>query len=120
MICSSAGTIDSPPSSPKRLVPVYLTSRKRSKLSASISFLRIAFLPCGVKRISCRPLDAVLDPVPLLGIGDVHVLDADMLAVGALQDAEHLTQRAEFEAERAAEIDRPVVVRLGEAVGLAA
>jgi hypothetical protein len=52
MICSSAGTVDSPPSSPKRLVPVYLKSRKRSKVSASISFLRIAFLPFGVKLIS--------------------------------------------------------------------
>ena len=45
MICSSAGISDSPPSRPKRLVPVNFTSRNFSKPSASISLLRIAFLP---------------------------------------------------------------------------
>src|SRR6478672_11616454 len=55
------------------------------------------------------PLEAVLDPLPLLGIGDMHVLRADMLAVDALQDVEDLAKGAELEAERAAEIDRPVV-----------
>ena len=63
------------------------------------------------------PLEPVLDPLPLLGIGDMHVLRADMLAVDALQNVEDLAKRAELEAERAAEIDRPVVIRLGEAVG---
>ena len=62
-------------------------------------------------------LDALLDPGPLLGIRDMHVFGADMLAVGALQNVEHLAERAEFEAERAAEEDRTVVVGLGEAVG---
>ena len=67
--------------------------------------------------VGVRPLEPVLDPLPLLGIGDMHVLRADMLAVDALQNIEDLAKRAELEAERAAEIDRPVVVRLGEAVG---
>ena len=39
-------------------------------------------------------------------------------AIGALQDAEHLANGAELEPERAAEIDRAVVVSFGEAVGL--
>ena len=63
-------------------------------------------------------LHAVLDPGALLGIGNVHELGADMPAIGALQDAQHLAERAVFEAERAADIDRPVEVGLGEAVGL--
>ena len=77
-------------------------------------------MPCGVKRMSVSVLDPVLDPLPLLGIGDMHVLGADMLAVDALQNIEDLPERAELETKRAAEIDRPVVIRLGEAVGLAA
>ncbi len=62
--------------------------------------------------------DTILDPGALLGVGDMHVLDADMAAIGALQDVEHLAQRAEFEAERAADIDGAVVIGFGEAVGL--
>jgi hypothetical protein len=52
MICSSAGIIDSPPSRPKRLVPVNFRSQKFSKPSASTSLLRIARLPSRVKLIS--------------------------------------------------------------------
>ena len=52
MICSSAGIIDSAPSSPKRLVPVNFTSQNFSKPSASTSLLRIARLPSRVKVIS--------------------------------------------------------------------
>ena len=52
MICSSAGTMASAPSRPKRLVPVYFTSANFSKYSASISLLRIAFLPSLVKTMS--------------------------------------------------------------------
>ncbi|MNT68233.1 hypothetical protein D3C72_2064460 [compost metagenome] len=39
---------DSPPSRPKRLVPLYLTSMNCSKPSASISLERMAFLPFAV------------------------------------------------------------------------
>ena len=118
MTCSSAGTIDSPPSSPKRLVPVYLMSRKRSKISASISFLRIAFLPLAVNdttrgssmrswiQARCSGSEMCMYSTPIWP------------AIGALQDAEHLAKRAELEPERAAEIDRAVVVGFGEAVGL--
>src|SRR4029078_74197 len=51
-------------------------------------------------------------------IGDMHVFGADMAGIDALEYVEHLSQRAEFETERAAEIDRPVVVGPGETVGL--
>src|SRR5476649_2090358 len=52
IICSSAGISDSPPSSPKRLVPVNLRSQNFSKPSASISFIRMARRPSRVKLIS--------------------------------------------------------------------
>ena len=52
MICSIAGISDSPPSMPKRLVPMYLTPRNFSKPSDSISLLRMALRPSLVKLIS--------------------------------------------------------------------
>src|SRR5471030_3295367 len=45
----SAGMVASPPSRPKRLVPTKRLAENFSKPSASISLLRIAFLPSGVK-----------------------------------------------------------------------
>src|SRR5262245_45230561 len=62
------------------------------------------------------PLHAILNPCPLLGVGDVHVLGADMAAVGLLENVEDLPQRREFETKDAADIDWTVVVLLGEAV----
>src|SRR5262245_38097420 len=64
-----------------------------------------------------RPFDTRLDPTLLLGIGDVHELDPERLAVGAAKDGENFPQRAEFEAEHAIEKDLAVVVRFREAVG---
>ena len=43
-----------------------------------------------------RPLDALLDPALLLRVGDVHVLDAERLAVGAAKDGDDLVQRSEL------------------------
>ena len=118
MICSSAGMIDSPPSSPKRLVPVNFRSQKFSKPSASISLLRIARRPSRVKLISLSwPFDALLDPGFLRRVGDVHELDAERLAVGAPQDRENLAQGRELEAEHLVEEDRAVHVGFAEAVG---
>ena len=118
MICSSAGTTDSPPSRPKRLVPVYLTSMKRSKPSASMSLLRIAFLPIVVKSMPLsRTLDALLDPRLLLRIGDVHELDAERRAVGAPEDLQHLGDGGEFQPEHVIEEDAAAEIGLGETVG---
>mmetsp|Transcript_28912 Transcript_28912/g.55173 ORF Transcript_28912/g.55173 Transcript_28912/m.55173 type:complete len:228 (+) Transcript_28912:1594-2277(+) len=50
--CSMAGMRLSPPSRPKRLVPMYFTCRNFSKPSASTSLLRIALRPSRVKVIS--------------------------------------------------------------------
>src|SRR5262249_54033366 len=43
--------------------------------------------------------NAFLNPALLLGIGDVHELDAERLAVGPLENGHDLPQRAEFEPE---------------------
>ena len=47
--------------------------------------------------------DALLDPAFLRGIGDVHELDAQRLAIGAAQDGDDLAHGSEFEAEHLVE-----------------
>src|SRR5262245_31193129 len=75
-------------------------------------------LPFGRERdLLVRPFAALLDPAFLRGIGDVHELDAERLAIGAAKDRENLAQGAEFEAEHAVEKDPAVGVRFAEAVG---
>ena len=118
MICSSAGISDSPPSRPKRLVPVYLTSRNFSKPSASTSLLRMARLPShGEADFLVAAFDALLDPAFLRGIGDVHELDAQRLAIGAAQDGDDLAHGREFEPEHLVEENPAVEIGFGEAVG---
>ena len=109
MICSSAGMVASPPSRPKRLVPTKRLAANFSKPSASISLLRIAFLPSGVKLIVLvRPFDAALQPVLLLGIVDVHELIADAAAIGARSLSSIWRGVARLKAQHAVDEDRHV------------
>ena len=63
-------------------------------------------------------LDALLDPRLLVGIGDVHVFDADLAAVGLAQAVPDLAQGGRFtQAQRAEDQDRAVPVAIAEAVG---
>ncbi len=79
-------------------------------------------------RLHVRLLDALLDPAALLGVLDVHVLDADGAAVGVAQDAEDVAQLHEpaaLAAERAGgelavEVPQRQAVRLDLEVGVAA
>ena len=64
-----------------------------------------------------RPLDAFLDPALLGGVGDVQELDAERLAIGPLQDLQHLGDGREIEPEHVVDEDLAAVVGLGEAVG---
>src|SRR5262249_56184843 len=48
------------------------------------------------RNLLVRPLDTRLDPTFLCGIGDVHELDSERLAIGAAKDREDFAQRAEF------------------------
>src|SRR5438270_13515649 len=52
-----------------------------------------------------RTLDALLDPGFLRGVTDVHELDAERLAVGALVDRYDLPQALVFHAEQMVEED---------------
>ena len=65
-----------------------------------------------------RALDAALDPGLLVGVLDVHELDADRAAIGV---AQHLRRSARTvavsQAQHVVDEDRPVHVGLGEAVG---
>ena len=59
-----------------------------------------------------------LHPGLPLRVLDVHELDAHTRAIGLLEDRQHLAQRGALEPEHAVDIDRPVVVHLGEAIAL--
>ena len=98
-------------------MPVNFTSQNFSKPSASTSFLQDgapAFL--GEADLLVGAFDALLDPGLLRAVGDVHELDAERLAIGALADRDDLAQGAEFEAEHVVEEDRAVEIGIGEAV----
>ena len=64
-----------------------------------------------------RALDPALDPGFLLGVLDVHELDADRAAIGLPQDLHDLPQRRGFAAQHVVDEDRLVHVGVGEAVG---
>ncbi len=53
-------------------------------------------------------LHALLQEAALLDVGDVHIFEAEMAAVIALQDRDDLADSRPFQPERAAEIDRAV------------
>ena len=80
------------------------------------------------RRLRVRPLHPLLDPLALLGIHDVHVLDAGRAAVGVAQDAEDVAQLHEAPAlaaeraggELAVEVPQRQAVRLHLEVGVAA
>ena len=61
--------------------------------------------------------DVLLDPALLLGILDVHVLDAQGAAVGVAQDVEDLVEGGHVAAGQAVGHERPGQVPDGEPVG---
>ncbi len=63
------------------------------------------------------PFDARLNPPLLRAVGNVQELDAERLAIGALQDGDNLAQRAEFKAEHLVQEDPAIEVRIREPVG---
>ena len=71
----------------------------------------------GERDLLVRPFDALLDPGLLRGVADVHELDAERLAVGAVADRGDLAQIGVFEAEHVIEEDLAVEIGFAEAVG---
>ncbi len=65
-----------------------------------------------------RTLDALLDPGFFFRIGNVHELDTERRAIGALEDVEHLGDGGIFEPEHVIDEDLAVVIGFGEAIGL--
>ena len=113
---SSSGMTVSPPSSENRFCPTYLVCRNVSNASAALSLDRMYFCSSGV-RLLVRHLDPLLQPGTLLGLGDVHVLDADRAAVRVAQHAEHVAQLHPLLAGEPADGELAVEVPQGEAVG---
>ncbi len=65
-----------------------------------------------------RALHAGLNPGLLLGVLDVHELDADPRAVGLAQDLEDLPERRLLQAEDVVEEELALQIGVGKAVGL--
>ncbi|MPL74173.1 hypothetical protein SDC9_19983 [bioreactor metagenome] len=63
-------------------------------------------------------LDPLLQPAGFLGVRDVHVLQREGAAIGALQHVDDLPHRGDLQAEHVVDEDRAVHVGIGEAVGL--
>lgn len=82
---------DSPPSREKRFWPTNLVCRNVSNASAALSLAQDPRLLLA-GRLGVADLDLGLDPLALLGVLDVHVLDADAAAVLVAQDAEDLAE----------------------------
>src|SRR5664280_3565793 len=61
--------------------------------------------------------DALLDPAFLRGIGDVHELHAQRLAIGAAQDGDDLAHGRKFESEPLVEENPAVEIDFLEAIG---
>src|SRR5712671_4646799 len=63
------------------------------------------------------PFDALLNPALLSAVRNVQELDAQGLAIGALQNAGDLAQRAEFKAENFIEKDSPIEIGVRKPIG---
>ena len=112
------GMVLSPPSSPKRLVETYFFAQKASKPSASVRCSRISRLAALSKAV--RPGGAfhpALDPGLLVGVLDMHELDADRAAIAGAADRHDLADGGGIQPQHAVDEDRPVPVGFGEAVG---
>ena len=112
MICSSAGIAASAPSSPKRLVPRKRTPAEFLEAFRFDQLVQDRALAFGREGdFLVRPFDAPLQPILLLGIGDVHELIADAPAIGALQQIDHLARRGGGKAQHA--VDEDGLVQFG-------
>ena len=103
----------SAPSRLKRFCPRYFVCRKRSNASAALSRSRMRRFSSGVAG-GCGALDPLLDPLLLVGLLDVHVLDADRARVRVAQHAEDVAQRhrRRSEAPGAEAADRELAVEV--------
>src|SRR5262249_15081920 len=71
----------------------------------------------GERDLLVRAFDALLNPALLCAVGNVQELDAQRLAIGAPQNGDDLTDRAEFEPEHLVEENRPVEIGFAKPIG---
>ena len=83
---------DSAPSRPKRFWPDVLGGEELLERLGGVEPLEDVALVVGGE-LGRDALDLLLDPALLLGILDVHVLDADRAAVGVAQHVEDVAER---------------------------
>ena len=62
-------------------------------------------------------LDPLFEPSGLLGVGNMHVLQREGAAIGALHDLEDLAHRGHLQAQHIVDEDRAIHIGIGEAVG---
>ena len=118
MICSSAGISDS------RAVEAEALGAGVFEVEELLEAFRLdelvedrALALAGEGDLLVRPFDALLDPGLLGRVGDVHELDAERLAIGALAGCATISRMVrELQAEHVVDEDRAVAVGLGEAV----
>ena len=91
-IASRIGIADSAPSRPKRFCADVLRGEELLERLGRVQPLEdVALLV--VAELGPHALDLRLDPALLVGVLDVHVLDADRAAVGVAQHAEDVAER---------------------------
>ena len=86
------GIRPSPPSMPKRFCPIHLVPRNFSKASAACEAIAHVAQVLDVELLLALALDLLLDPVLLVEVLDVHVLDADGPAVRIAQHPQDLAE----------------------------
>src|SRR5262252_1616340 len=70
----------------------------------------------GERNLLVGPLDALLDPAFLRGVGNVKEFDAEGLTIGPAQNGDDLADGAEFESEHMVEKNPTIEIGLAEAV----
>ena len=109
-MASRIGMSDSAPSSPKRFWPRYFVPEELLERLGGVEPVQdVALVLDG--QLGGSALDLLLDPALLLGLLDVHVLDADRAAVRVAQDVQQVAER---QAARAADRGVDADVAAGE------
>ncbi len=78
----------------------------------------LALFACVQGGVPRRAFDAPLNPRLLVGILDMHELDADGPAIGSAEDLQDLPQRGGFQPQHVVDEDRLIEIGFGKAVGL--
>ena len=117
MICSSAGTIASRAVDAEALGADETKSAEFLEAFGLDQLVQDRALAFGRERnLLVRPFDAPLQPILLLGIGDVHELIADAPAIGALEEIDHLARRGGGKPQHAVDEDGLVEFGIVETV----